>query len=242
MNRITTYFLTIIFIFAFPFLINAEEYKTAYVSDILILTVRNGPARSYEVFRTIESGERLLIIEEKEGFTKIKLDNGDVGWTQTQYLTFDTPDHIIIGRLNKKLEKLISKNDQLLKTIQSSNTKYSNKETSLLQDKKDLESVLSKSVLERNDFKNKYLTINDKYNELVEKSKNVILLNKENVKIKKTNKEFIEKIETLELKNRTLLKVGMIKWFLSGAGVIFLGWIIGRTVSFRGSRRTGLLS
>ncbi|MCK5542037.1 MAG: TIGR04211 family SH3 domain-containing protein [Desulfobacterales bacterium] len=241
MNRTTTYLFILILIFSFPFLINAEEYKTAYVSDILILTVRKGPARNYEVFRTIESGDQLLIIEEKDSFSKIQLKNGDIGWVQAQYLTFDTPNHIIIKQLNKKLEKLRIKNDQLLEEIKSSNKKYDQKQTNLLQEIKGLELILSKSVLERNDYKNKFLSIDKQYNELLEKSKNVVLINKENIKIKQTNKEFLEKLEILELKNKTLLKVGMIKWFLSGAGVIFLGWIIGRTVSYRSSRRTGLL-
>jgi SH3 domain protein len=222
-------------------LLNAEDYKTAYVSDILILTVRKGPARNFEVFKTIESDEQLIILDEQESFSKVKLKNGDIGWVQTQYLTFDTPDYIIIRRLEKKLEQMKKKNYQLINTMESSNKKNIQKQAEFLKDKQKLESILSKSALEKNDYQNKFLTINEKYNDLLEKSKNVVSVNKENEKIKNKNKEFLEKIESLEFKNKTLFKVGMIKWFLTGAGVIFLGWIIGRTVSYRGSRETGLL-
>jgi len=242
MNRTITCFFIILFAFILPFFTNAEEFKTAYVSDVLILTVRNGPARTSEVFKTIESGEQLLILEEKDGLSKIKLNNGDIGWVQTQYLTYDIPDHIIIKRLNIKLEKLAATKDKLLKTLESSNEKYDEKQNQLLKEKKDMELVLSKSVVESNNYKDKYLTVNNQYNDLLEKSKDVVFITKENTKLKKINKEFSEKIESLELNQKTLLKVGMIKWFLSGAGVIFLGWIIGRTVSYRGSRRSGLLS
>ncbi|MCP3954809.1 MAG: TIGR04211 family SH3 domain-containing protein, partial [Desulfobacterales bacterium] len=212
-----------------------------YVSDLLILTVRKGPSRNFEVFKTIESNEQLQIMEEKESFSKVKLKNGDVGWVQTQYLTFDIPDPVIIRRLNRKLKKLEIKNNQLLNKIETSDKKLIQKQTSFQQNKKDLELVLSKSVIEKNNYKDKYLEIDKKYNDLREKSKNVVLIDTENKKIKKLNKEYSEKIENLELDNKSLLKVGMIKWFLSGAGVIFLGWIIGRTVSSKGSRRSGLL-
>ncbi len=241
MKRKIIFFAITLFVFISPMFLNAEEFKTAYVSDVLILTVRKGPSRNFEIFKTIESNERLLILDENESFSKVKLTNGDIGWVQTQYLTFDIPDPITIRRLTRKLEKLQIKHDQLKNSVESSSQKYNQKQTDFQNTKKDLESVLSKSILEKNNYKNKYIEIDKKYNNLLEKSKNVISIDIENKKIKTLNKEFSEKIESLELENRSLLKVGMIKWFLSGAGVIFLGWIIGRTVSFRGSRRDGLL-
>ncbi len=241
MKQIIIFFTITFSIFTIPIFSNASEYKTAYVSDLLILTVRKGPSRNFEVFKTIESNEQLQIMKEKESFSKVKLKNGDVGWVQTQYLTFDIPDPVIIRRLNRKLKKLEIRNNQLLNKIETSDEKLIQKQTSFQQNKKDLELVLSKSVIEKNNYKDKYLEIDKKYNDLRKKSKNVVLIDTENKKIKKLNKEYSEKIENLELNNKTLLKVGMIKWFLSGAGVIFLGWIIGRTVSSKGSRRSGLL-
>ena len=241
MNRIITFFTITFLIVNLPVLINAQEFKTAYVSDILILTVRKGPARNFEVFKTIESDEQLLIIEEKNGFSKIKLNNGDIGWVQSQYLTFETPDPIIITRLNSELGKLKIKNNQQLKTIESLKQKINQKQIKFQKEKKELESILSQTMTDKKDYINKYSMIDKKHNELLEKSKHVVSINKENEKLKQVNKEFSEKLEALESNNKTLLKVGMIKWFLAGAGVIFLGWIIGRTVSVRGSRRNGLL-
>ncbi len=241
MNRIITFFTIILIIISLPVLTNAQDFKTAYVSDILILTVRTGPARNFEVFKTIQSDEQLLILEEKNGFSKIKLSNGDTGWVQSQYLSFETPDPIIISRLNIELNKLKIKNRQQLKTIESLHQKSRQKQIKFQNEKNAFDSTLSQTITDKKDFINKYSNIDKKYNELLEKSKHVVKTSKENEKLKQLNKELITKLEGLGLKNKTLLKVGMIKWFLAGAGVIFLGWIIGRSVSTRGSRRSGLL-
>ncbi|MCD4742606.1 MAG: hypothetical protein K8R67_09060, partial [Desulfobacteraceae bacterium] len=109
-------------------------------------------------------------------------------------------------------------------------------------EKKELISHLAKSVGEKKDYIDKHSIINKNYNDLMEKSKKVILIINENKKLKKINKELSERLEDIEFKNKTLLKVGMIKWFLAGAGVLFLGWIIGRIVSSKGSRQNRLLS
>ena len=242
MNRIITYFIITFFIMTIPVLIFAQENRTAYVSNVLILTVRKGPASHFEVFRTIESGEALILLEEKESFSKVKLANGDIGWVQSQYLTFETPDRIIIARLNKKINKLNTKNKKQLEQIELLNKKKDLTDKKFQKEKNELISNLAKSVDEKKDYIDKYSMINKNYNDLMEKSKKVILIVNENKRFKKINKELSERLEDIEFKNKSLLKVSMIKWFLAGAGVLFLGWVIGRIVSSKGSRRNRLLS
>ncbi len=242
MNKKILCFMVIFYILNIPLLLPAQEKKTAYVSDVLVLTVRKGPGRNFEVFNTVESDEKLVVLEEKNGYSKVELLNGEIGWVQTQYLTFKTPDPIIIYRLNKKLEKATAKNSQLIQKIQSLKKENNLKQDQYMQEKKNLKSELSKSILEQKSYLNQYSSVNDNYEKLLEKSKNVVIITRENKKLKLKNNEFLEKIENLENRNKTLLKTGMIKWFLSGAGVIFLGWIIGRSVSSKKTRHGGLLS
>ena len=166
MNRIITFFAVTFLIVYLPVSINAQEIKTAYVSDILILTVRKGPARNFEVFKTIESDEKLLILEEKNGFSKIKLNNGDIGWVQSQYLTFETPDPIIITRLNSELGKLKIKNNQQLKTIESLKQKINQKQIKFQKEKKELESILSQTMTDKKDYINKYSMIDKQHNDI----------------------------------------------------------------------------
>ncbi len=241
MNRFISFLIVTLYILTFSTILYAEKNKIAYVSDVLILTVREGPSRTSKVFKTIESNERVEILREKDSFSEVKLKNGITGWVKTQYLTFKTPDPVIIRILNRKIEKLNIRNNQLKEQITKLKGNLDEKLSRLTLEKNKTTDVLNQITTQLNDYKNKYVTVNKKYNDLLEQSNNVVLISKENEKLKAVNKECIEKIDSLELKNRSILKIGMIKWFLSGAGVIFLGWIIGRTVSPRSSRRSRLL-
>ena len=241
MNRIITYFFITFIIMNISISINAGEIKTAYVSDVLILTVRTGPGKTFEIFKTIESNEQLLILEEKGNYSKIQLSNGDIGWVQSQYLTFKTPDNIIIAKLKRKIQNLIIKNNLQEKNIEILSRKSKDNQTVLLDEKNKLKTMLSQSIADKNNCIEKYSKIKKNYNDLLKKSKTVVAISKENENLKESNKELLDKLEDLEYKNKTLLKIGMIKWFLSGAGVIFLGWIIGRSVTIRRPRSSGLL-
>lgn len=236
-----TVLIATLLIVSFTQVLSAQEPKKAYVSDILILAVRTGPARNFEVVKTIESNAPLFILEEQGGFAKIKLANGDIGWVQAQYLTYDTPDPIIIKRLNRDLGKFKNQNNKQLKSIETLTQKNSHDLITLKNEKKELERILSETLKEKSDFVNKYTLIDKKHKELLESSKNIVATRNENEKLKKSNMELSGKVDELQSKNKTMLKIGMIKWFLAGAGVIFLGWLIGRSVSLKGSRRSGLL-
>ena len=132
MNRIIKYFFITFIIMNISISINAGELKIAYVSDILILTVRTGSGNTFEVFKTIESNEQLLILEEKNNYSKIRLSNGDIGWVQSQYLTFKTPDNIVVAKLNKKIQNLNIKNNLQMKNIEMLTQKSKNNRTILL--------------------------------------------------------------------------------------------------------------
>ena len=65
----------------------------------------------------------------------------------------------------------------------------------------------------------------------IETSENIKKIIQENKIYSTQNAELAKRLSILEKKNKNILKVGMIKWFLSGGGVLLLGWIIGQSVS-----------
>jgi len=62
---------------------------------------------------------------------------------------------------------------------------------------------------------------------------------KENQINQKKIMELSKELESLK-KNNDPLKTGMIKWFLSGVGVLLMGWIVGRSVSSRKQKSKSL--
>ena len=76
-----------------------------YVTDMLILTLREGPGNEYTVIRTLKSDAPVYVLEEGEAFLKIRTEEGQEGWVAKQYITTNTPKPIIITGLNKEIEQ-----------------------------------------------------------------------------------------------------------------------------------------
>jgi SH3 domain protein len=62
-----------------------------------------------------------------------------------------------------------------------------------------------------------------------------------NKRLEKENQQLAARVAALENESENLFKTRMIKWFLAGFGVIFIGWILGQTVSGRNRRQSSLL-
>jgi SH3 domain protein len=82
------------------------QSRTGYVTDMLILTFRQGPGPSYEVMKTLESNTRLTILEEQNGYYRVRLSSGETGWVDKQFVTFDTPKTEIIEKMKAEYAAL----------------------------------------------------------------------------------------------------------------------------------------
>jgi SH3 domain protein len=70
------------------FLAVAAQAQTRYVSDTLVITLRTGPSSQNAIIRNLTSGARVEVLEElpDEGYTQVRLADGEQGWVLTQYL------------------------------------------------------------------------------------------------------------------------------------------------------------
>ena len=176
----------IMIIYLFPQLVLA---KTGYVSDMLMLTFRQGPGNSYAVAKTLKSNTPVSILEEKNEFYKVELQSKEIGWVDKNFIVFELPKIFIIDQLkqeNKLLKDKISKLESLTQTLED------------------------KILSQKTDYSQK---------------------TKKNKMYQEKNSIFSKEIELLKEKNKDLFKTDMIKWFLTGVGVLLLGWIIGQSVS-----------
>lgn len=187
--------------------------KTGYVSDRLVLSFRQGPNKVSAIIKTLKSDTPVLILEEKNEFYKIELKSNEIGWVEKKFITSDLPKTIIIDRLKQENASLKIKNSKL-------------------------------NLLEGNLKKIKTASLSAKdieYKDLIENDKNIKKLIQENKLYKKKNLSLSKKLESLEKKNTNLFKTGMIKWFLSGVGVLLLGWVLGQSVTSRKRKSNSLL-
>jgi len=200
---------------------------TRYVSDKLIISVRDGQNQDDNVLGYIRTGTAVDVLEEKGRYLRIKTEDGLEGWVQTQYIISEKPKGRIIedlrneiNDLNKKIE--FSKNEQgslsdkLLVTKQIYEVRI-----------KELEQELNINQKNTAKAKNELIELNKKYKKLLSKSENADELIRKLEKSKKLDSKLKTEISNLKKDSQNPLKSSIIKPFLAGAGVFFVGFILG---------------
>ena len=209
--------------------------ETRYVTDVLLLTLREGPGNEYEVIRTLRSSMSVEVLEEQEKHAKVRTEDGEEGWVAKQYLTLDTPKKVVIDQLNaqiKLLEKKMQRMEQSRETL-TERLQTNKKEISLKAGQ--LEDSLNQYRNKAQDLEKKLQEITTKYDKLSAKSKDVVTLIAERDRLRQQNEaleqsktEWDEKIGEREEEIQRLTRNEILHWFLAGSAVFFVGLMIGK--------------
>jgi SH3 domain protein len=204
--------------------------ETAYVSDQLVITLRRGRSTEHKILKTLKTGAKVEVLErdEDDQYVLIRAQSGEEGYVLSQYLTTETPKPIIISRLEKEIGKLKAElaqakanQTETTKEIKTVQEEQALKESELKDKIEDLNRALEKTREEL-----QMATLN--YDTLVANSGKVVEITDERDRLLNQNKELIEKAQYLAAENTELKRNGVVRWFLAGAGVLFIGWLIGK--------------
>ncbi|MDH4264869.1 MAG: TIGR04211 family SH3 domain-containing protein [Deltaproteobacteria bacterium] len=211
----------------FTVFIGIVDAKTQYVSDQLIINMREGKGNEYKIIKMLTAGTPLEIIEESQQYLKVRTQNGQEGWVLKQYITLETPKNEIIAGLEKEIARLKTKlenyqkdKDSLQEQLKTAKADYSDRI-------KNLNQSISGSREEAEQTSKELKEVSEKYNTLVEQSKNIIELTHDRDRLKAVNNRLSTETEHLRKENSRLKYLRLIWWFLAGGGVFFVGWIIG---------------
>ena len=212
----------VFFIVLFSTVVQAE---TMYIDDIIKITVRTGPGIDHKIVAMIKSNERVEVLKPKKpekDWSFVRITNGKEGWVLSRFLTPKEPDGLVLDRLKKKHNVL---KNQAVSMIEEN--KVYKKENKKLNSELKTNKEISKKI------KSSYETLKKESAEFLELKSNY----------EKTSSKLIEqtkKATKLEEELTSLLLHQNIKWFLSGAGVLLLGFVIGFSTK-RQRRRSSLL-
>ncbi|MDA3822803.1 MAG: TIGR04211 family SH3 domain-containing protein [Bacteroidales bacterium] len=225
-----------LYLFIFMFLFSAQAFAVdRYISDILVVTLRDDPSIKSNVIGHMRSGDYMTVLEELDsGYIQVRLSSGIEGWVPKKYTTIGKSKDRLINDLKKnimareeetKIYKM--KNAELESQVHSAQASI---DTSVVSEAKLQASVvdLEKLVAEA---QNKYITLQNQ-------SKGVEAIYTERDTLLQDNETLAKKVTVLKLNNQELDQSKNIFWFLSGSGVLLIGWLIGRTG--RKSRRNSI--
>jgi SH3 domain protein len=202
--------------------------QTQYVSDELVITLREGQGSQYKIIKMLKTGTPLEIIEESDPYLKVRTEKGDEGWVLNQYITEETPKPQVIADLKIKIDRLNTKIEQYEKNKESFQEELNITRSDSDKEIKGLRQNLSDSTRRAEQTARELKAITRKYNALLEDSKDVVQLVEERDSLKESNHSLKARTEQLKEENDKLNRMEMIWWFVAGGGVLFVGWIIGK--------------
>ena len=199
-----------------------SQAETLYISDFLRITMRTGPGIDHKIIEMIKSGQSVTVLEQGPEWTKILLPTGKEGWVLNRFLTPKPPS----GLLLKKLEEKHAELSLQITTLIDENKRLRNENQRLDAELKTSSRNLKKVTDSYQKLKSgsaEYLDVKSRYEMMV------VQLDQQ----KKRAQDIEKELESIRFHKN-------IRWFLSGAVVLIIGFLIGFS-SRRQRRRSSLL-
>jgi len=212
-------FFIVVLLFLFSTAVQAE---TMYVSDLAEITLRTGKGIDHKIIAMIKSGLQVEVLEQADQWTRVRVPSGKEGWVVSRFLTFKRSSSIELQELKQKHEGLLAVADSPFKEI-----------TRLEKENHRLRAELAFSDKALSELKKAHETL---------KSKSAKLL-KVQARYQNSASQLSKHKQKAEKLEAELSKLEMrqgVRWFLSGAAVLFVGFLMGYSAR-RQRRRSSLL-
>ncbi len=199
-----------------------------YVSDLLIIVLRDNPSQNYNTVKTLKTDTPLEILEETDEFFRVKTLDGEEGWVRKQYLTAETPKKIIISRLQQQNEKLTLSLNQVKEELAAATNKLEIEKTRYATEIHNFQSSGQQNQGEISRLTKELTDLQIKHKTFLENAKDSVELLKTKDTLSKENQELTSEAVALRQENTQLKRKVAIHWFLAGGGVLLLGFIVGK--------------
>jgi len=199
----------------------SSSAASLYVSDTTVeANLRTGIQRENRIIALLRPGTQLTLVQEENGWAKVTLADGRTGWILKRYLSERPPWRVTA-------QKLATENEQL--RAQVANIKGGHQ--ALLQKNKELQKQMD---LQQRELEK----VSRDYEELKNSSTNYLNLKMAYENLQKGARQSNAKLDKLEKAYGKLKTSTGIRWFLSGAGILLLGWLLGSSVARLRRRRS----
>ena len=199
---------------------------TVYIRDTLYVPLRTGQSEQYRIIQPgLISGTPLTLLQTNAGtgYSQVRMQDGTVGWIQTQYLQDQPVAKDELAAVQKQLDALKAKQQDTLQQLQSVQGERDN----LAGELKDTQGKLD--------------SVQKRYDRLREMSANVVKIDKRNTELEANETNLRQQVDELTDSNRRLRNNVAQSWFVRGGSLvlvaILLGFLVGRRLSDR--RNTG---
>jgi SH3 domain protein len=195
--------------------------RTMYVSDTFEIVVRSEKTESgRNIIKLLPTGTPVEVLETDDSWATIQLSDGRTGYTLKRYLISRLPYQLTAERLQEEVtvqKARLSTMTEQLKTLQDEHQRLQQASTT---------------------GEARLAELTQKYEQLRQGASQYLQLRDEYTKLQEAHSRSRQQLTELGDAYSLLKKSRNVLWFLSGAGVMLAGWVIGMiTERLRGRRR-----
>jgi SH3 domain protein len=195
--------------------------ETAWLSDSLWVNIRTGPADTYRILKTVQSGTRMEVLEKQEdaGFYRVRTEAGLEGWIPNRYL-IDEPT----GRL--QAQALAAEKAQLQQQFDALDQKYKD----LAADKGDVNGELGS-------LRTSNAELTKELNRIKAISEGAINLDEQYQTLAEENAKLKNELDVAQAENQANKEFNDNTMLYTGAALIILGIVLGTILPRISARR-----
>lgn len=200
---------------------------TRYIADVLLVNLRDRPDPAASTLRLLRTGEALEVLEAEPGFLQVRTEQGEEGWVAEQYATAELPKALVVvklqeevSRLRAQIRELEGARDQVAVELEAARRTHSSSSTELQAELSATRGASESAARELQD-------VRQKYQSLVEASKHVTEVTEERDRLRAEHQKLSAAVASLDAEKGSLTRAWAIRWFLAGAGVLLVGWVLG---------------
>lgn len=187
----------------------ARAQSERYVTDQLKLESRTGPGTSNRIVRMLESGTRVQELEERDGWSRVRLPDSAEAWILTRYLMDEAPPR-------ERLQDALAQIERIGDELGSRNTQINA-----------LQAEAEALREDRDSFASKLEAVVQELDTLKQTASSAVALQEQNRALTEQTAAATQKYDLLH-ENYLLLRDERGRdWFLAGAGVLLVGLILG---------------
>ncbi len=234
MNSKDRFFLVCPIVFLALFTAVSGWAENLYVKPSSEITMRRGKGTDFKIIAVLKDGTPVEMLAEVDDWAQVRLESGREGWVLRRYLSDSPPLGQQVELLQREKEVLTETTQTLKNRVDQLTTEKDEIEGRLSDEKAEVERELNQCIVERTTINEDYLTLQDDTADVIQ--------TKTDLEAARTRVEDLERqMGSLKKENERLGKTEMLKWFLAGGGVLFLGWIIGMISRKSRKKRSSLL-
>lgn len=187
------------------------------------IVVRTGQGTNYKIIGMVKDGDSVELLEEEGSYAKVRLKNGTEGWMVRRFLGPDLP-------LRDVVESLRQENDDIKE-----------KERYTAQNLVEVSATLKQTKTKLKQLTAERDKLAQEYKALQTDTADVIGIKNEQQKTANLNSQLQQQLSQVTEENKELKKDRTLHWFLAGAGVLFLGILVGKMPGPSRRRKSSLL-